>query len=50
MIAIALPLLVCVAGLVLYFASAKAQHIGLVMFAAGLLVTLFLLGAHPVRL
>lgn len=44
-----IPLIVCIVGLLLYFATdAKISNVGLQMFWCGLLVTLFAL-PHLVR-
>lgn len=56
MIVVLWPLLVTVAGLVLYFASKEAgngprfREVGRIMFFVGLLVVLWRLGAEAVRL
>jgi Na+/phosphate symporter len=49
MIIIAIPLLVCLVGLVIYLATEKPKvmRIGEIMFFTGLLVTLFALGHVP---
>ncbi len=47
MIVAIVPLLVCVIGLVIYFATeGKPSAIGKSMFDFGLLVTLFCVGCH----
>jgi hypothetical protein len=47
MVVIYLPLLVCIIGLIVYLLSAhaKAQELGRLSFAIGLLVFLWLIGA-----
>lgn len=47
-----LALIVCLVGLLMYALSANAKivRIGEIMFACGLLVTLFLSGGHTVKL
>ncbi len=50
---IALPFLACIIGLVVYLVSvtnAKITEAGRLMFACGLLVTLFEVATHVVRL
>ena len=52
MLIILLPLLVCLVGLVVYALASnpKAAELGRLMFAAGLLVTLLVVGGPMVRL
>jgi len=47
-----LPLLVCIIGLLVYAlaANAKVAELGRMAFGCGLLVTLFALAGHAVRL
>jgi hypothetical protein len=47
MINLALPLLTCIAGLIIYFVAKdpKPTEVGRIMFWVGLLVTLFLQGS-----
>ncbi len=50
---IALPFLICLLGLVIYLVSttnAKVAEVGRLAFACGLLVSLFEVAAHVVRL
>ena len=52
MVVIVLPLLVCILGLIIYLlaANAKAQELGRICFAFGLLVVLLRFGAAGVLL
>jgi Na+/phosphate symporter len=52
MVVIVLPLLVCILGLIIYLlaANAKAQELGRICFAFGLLVFLLRFGAAGVLL
>lgn len=51
-IAILLPLLVCIIGLLVYALAAnpKVQELGRLAYGCGLLVTLFALAGHVLRL